>query len=74
MKFKKYQSQARLKITVGVPVTPCVLNAWKKVLDLGERGPCQGQDGAMFLELVGLGVLVDGFNRAHLLTARVFLF
>lgn len=63
-----------MKISVSVPVTPCVLSAWKKVLDLGERGPCQGQEVAMFLELVGLGMLGDGFNRAHLIIAEVFLF
>lgn len=28
---------------------------------------------AVFLELVGLGVLGGGFNRAHLIVAEVFL-
>ena len=63
-----------LKIAVSVAVTPCVLNAWEKVLDLGEEDPVRARRQLLFLELVGLGVLVDVFNAAHLIIAQVFLF
>ena len=74
MKFKKYQSQARFENHRQCACSPCVLSAWKKVLDPRERGPCQCWEAGTLLELVGLGVLVDGFSRAHLIIAEALLF
>lgn len=53
-------------MVLSVPVTPRVLNAGKESTGCGEEdtasGPGGGRVGAVFLELVVLGVFVDGFN------------
>lgn len=53
-------------MVLSVPVTPRVLNAGKESTGCGEEdtasGPGGGRVGAIFLELVVLGVFVDSFN------------
>lgn len=53
-------------MVLSVPVTPRVLNAGKESTGCGEgdtvSGPGGSRVGAIFLELLVLGVFVDGFN------------
>lgn len=66
MKFKKCRFGQDLKMVLSLSVTPHVLNAGKESTGCGEEdtvsGPGGSRVGAIFLELVVLGVFVDGFN------------